>query len=113
MDQIKLKQLREIHDNTRYMGCAFYLDEARRYEFENVIFQNCSFRSKVSFYRIKNYQFVDCNFSEKLSFDFSRANLNQLPEEMLQLPAITHLELYNNQLTELPKNIENLQTTTP
>ena len=62
---IQQKSLQGFESNTNYYGCAFFLEEGTFWEVENSVFDNCSFRTSVTFSDIKHCQFTNCTVSER------------------------------------------------
>ncbi|BBM81939.1 leucine-rich repeat domain-containing protein [Candidatus Uabimicrobium amorphum] len=70
---IRGKSLHEIHSNTRYYGCTFYLEERwnKWYTIKNSLFDNCSFRCYAAWKDIENCRFENCSFPSSLNCFYS------------------------------------------
>ena len=87
MKTIKGKVLTSVEPNTKYMGCTFYLKEIRSQDIVNVEFDNCSFRGNDTY------------------IDLSRKELREIPKVVFGITSLIRLELYNNNISEIPKEI--------
>ncbi|WP_372364669.1 leucine-rich repeat domain-containing protein [Candidatus Uabimicrobium sp. HlEnr_7] len=78
MNRKKIAQRRSLQNvvkNTHYQGCTFYLEHPI-VDIENVIFENCSFRTaKVRFRNLKKTKFKNCNINTLVLKEFNEIEL--------------------------------------
>lgn len=88
--------------NTKYMGCAIYMGQSKKVHLQNVVFENCSFRTDLHVSTLLNCKFENCNFSG----DFIYVNeygvkRNTIPYSLSFFPQITHLRLAGLDITDV------------
>ena len=111
MKKIKGESLKEIESSTHYDGCTFYLDKV--YDIENSVFDNCSFRTKVTFSGLAGCEFINCGFSAEFILDFEcKEEMEEIPAYVFGLKDLTSLNLFEQPIARIPPEIGKLENLT-
>ncbi|BBM87161.1 hypothetical protein [Candidatus Uabimicrobium amorphum] len=93
MADTRVPKLKDIKENTSYYGCAFFIEKERVFNIKNCKFENCSFRTDITFDKIENCQFINCNFSNDFTLPYRSQAIEKLPPEIFTLANLTRLDL--------------------
>ncbi|BBM84316.1 leucine-rich repeat domain-containing protein [Candidatus Uabimicrobium amorphum] len=95
---IKLKSLQNIEDHSVYHGCVFYLSKS--YQPQHVEFYDCSFRTNVTFGNLDTCVFRNCSFAGDVTVGLQSSEIKSIPKWLFQMPMLTQLDLsYNYDLS--------------